>query len=164
MKILKNFFLKNNKKVINKSISNDAFDRYREIGKLLKEARIQKDFSIRDLSRLSKIPENTINAIENNIENIRPKYPFIRSILLKLEVCLSLKENILVELLIKDSKPSRENKRKFIVRKFDFFNTWEGSVLYFLILILTLFILNRYFISDVNVIEIQNIEEKLKQN
>ena len=48
----------------------------------------------------------------------------------------------------------------FIFRKFDLINTWQGTVLYFLILILTIFILKRYFILNVNIIEIRNIENE----
>ena len=164
MKILNNFFLNSKKIHINKNASNDDIDQYEEIGRLLKEARIQKNLSIEDLSRISKIPENSINSIENNIENVRPKYPFIRSILLKLEACLSLNSNTLVGLLTKDVKPSRQDKRKYLVRRFDFFNTWEGSILYFLTLILSLFILKRYFFYNTTIIEIQNFEQKIDKN
>ena len=43
----------------------------------------------------------------------------------------------------------------------DLINTWQGSLLYFFILVLTIFILKRYFILNVNVIEIQNIENQM---
>ena len=49
----------------------------------------------------------------------------------------------------------------FIVNKFDLINTWQGSLLYFFILVLTIFILKRYFILNVNIIEIQNIENQI---
>ena len=161
MKILNiNFIKKNTKKSIeyNQSKENDP---YSEIGKLVKEARIQNGFSIKELSDISKIPESSINSIENNIKNIRPRDPFLRSILFKLEKCLYLKNNSLVGLRIKDTNTFDKNKNNYIIRKFDFLNSWQGSVFYFLFLIFTLFILNRYFISNFKVIEIQIIEEKL---
>jgi len=46
-------------------------------------------------------------------------------------------------------------------RNLDLMNTWQGSLLYFFILVLTIFILKRYFILNVNVIEIQNIENQI---
>ena len=113
------------------------------------------------MSLISKIPEQIINSIENNNKNKIPKYPFIRSILIKLEECLGLKKNTLEKLAIREESSKKENK-DFIVNKFDLINTWQGSLLYFFILILTLFILKRYFILNVNVIEIQNIESKVK--
>ena len=88
MYILKNLFLFD-KKVENKQVSNlKVSDKYGEIAKLVKEARIQQNLTIQDLSRISKIPELTINYIENNNQKLIPKYPFIRSILIKLEDCL----------------------------------------------------------------------------
>ena len=54
---------------------------------------------------------------------------------------------------------SKKENKDFIVNKFDLINTWQGSILYFFILILTILVLKRYFILNVNVIEIQNIEK-----
>ena len=133
-------------------------DQYLEIAKLVKEARIQKNLTIQELSYISKIPERIINSIENNNKNIRPGYPFIRSILIKLEECLVLKKNTLLNLAVKERKILK--KKDFMFRKFDLINTWQGSFLYFFILVLTIFILKRYFILNVNVIEIQNIENQ----
>ena len=140
-------------------LKNDRFD---EIGKLVKEARIKNNLSIKKLSEISKIPESSINSIENNIADLRPIEPFIRSILVKLEKCLFLKNNILLNLAIEETKTFEKSKNNYIIRKFDFLNSWQGSLLYFLFLILTIFILNRYFNSNINIIEIQIIEEKVK--
>ena len=132
-----------------------------EIAKLVKEARIEKNLTIKELSQISKIPEQTINSIENNNINIRPKYPFIRSILIKLEECLVLKKNTLVKLAISEKEIFKKEKKDFLISKFDLINTWQGTLLYFFILVLTLFILKRHFILNVNVIEIQNIENEI---
>ena len=99
--------------------------------------------------------------LENNNKNTRPKYPFIRSILIKLEECLGLKKNTLEKLANREGETSKKENKDFIVNKFDIINTWQGSLLYFFILILTVFILKRYFILNVNVIEIQNIENEI---
>ena len=161
MYILKNLFFFN-KKVESKTndLNHGTFDQYGEIAKLVKEARIQQNLSIHDLSRISKIPIQTIISIETNNKKYIPKYPFIRSILIKLEECLVLKENTLVKFATKEVETFKKEKQDFIFRKFDLINTWQGTVLYFFILILTIFILKRYFILNVNIIEIQNIENK----
>ena len=161
MKKFKNPFFKKKRIIKNKTSHNHLDDEYIVIGKLVKEARIKKNISIEELSRISMLPEYIISSIENNIANIRPKYPFIRSILLKLEECLILEQNTLTDLIKKEKKNSKKEKKEFIVRKFDFINTWEGTVIYFLMLILTIFILKKYFFLNVNYIEIQNIEEKI---
>ena len=161
MNIFKNLFIFKKKSVIDNESNHGLVDHYGEIAKLVKEARIQKNISIQELSGISKIPEQTIISIENNNKKIRPKYPFIRSILIKLEECLGLKKNTLEKLAIREGETSKKEKNDFIINKFDLINTWQGSLLYFLILILTVFILKRYFILNVNVIEIQNIENKI---
>ena len=161
MNILKNLFLFNKKTQKNEDFSHGLIDQYIEIAKLVKEARIQQNLTIKELSCISKIPERIINSIENNNKNIRPDYPFIRSILIKLEECLVLKKNTLLDLAVKERKILKKEGKKFVFRKFDLINTWQGSLLYFFILVLTIFILKRYFILNVNVIEIQNIENQM---
>ncbi len=161
MNILKNLFLFNKKSEKNKEFSPGLVDQSLEIAKLVKEARIQQNLTIKELSYISKIPEQIINSIENNNKTTRPKYPFIRSILIKLEECLVLKKNTLLNLAVKDRKISKKKGKDFMFRKFDIINTWQGILLYFFILVLTIFILKRYFILNVNVIEIQNIENQI---
>ena len=161
MNILKNLFLDNKKSEKNKDFSSELDKQYIEISKLVKEARIQQNLTIEELSYISKIPERIINSIENNNKHIRPEYPFIRSILIKLEECLVLKKNTLLKLAVKERKILKKEGKDFLFRKFDLINTWQGSLLYFFILVLTIFILKRYFILNVNFIEIQNIENQI---
>jgi len=161
MNILKNLFLFNKKSEKNREFSPRLVDQSLEIAKLVKEARIQQNLTIKELAYISKIPERIINSIENNNKSTRPEYPFIRSILIKLEECLELKKNTLLNLAVKERKILKKKGKDFMFRKFDLINTWQGSLLYFFILVLTIFILKRYFILNVNVIEIQNIENQI---
>ena len=161
MNFLKNLFLFNKKSEKNKEFSPGLVDQSLEIAKLVKEARIQQNLTITELSYISKIPERIINSIENNNKSTRPEYPFIRSILIKLEDCLDLKKNSLLKLAVIERKILNKGEKDFLFRKFDLINTWQGSLLYFFILVLTIFILKRYFILNVNVIEIQNIENQM---
>ena len=161
MNILKNLFLINKKSEKNKEFSPGLVDQSLEIAKLVKEARIQQNLTIKELSFISKIPERIINSIENNNKSATPEYPFIRSILIKLEECLVLKKNTLLNLAVKERKILKKKGKDFMFRKFDLINTWQGSFLYFFILVLAIFILKRYFILNVNVIEIQNIENQM---
>tara|TARA_B100000886_G_C20280278_1_gene430858 strand:- start:163 stop:657 length:495 start_codon:yes stop_codon:yes gene_type:complete len=161
MNNFKNLFLLKKKPENDEFLNPSVVDQYSEIAKLVKDARIKQNLTIQELSRISKITQQTINSIENNNKNIRPSYPFIRSILIKLEECLLLKKNSLVNLAIKERETFKREKKDFLFRKFDLINTWQGNLLYFFILVLTLFILKRYFVLNVNVIEIQNIENKI---
>ena len=160
MNILRKLFSSNKKIESNKDLGDELVDQYREIAQLVKEARIQQKLSIKELSFISKIPEQIINSIENNSENNRPEYPFIRSILIKLEECLVLKKDTLVEKATIEKETFKKEKKDVLFRKIDLINTWQGSILYFFLLVLTIFVLKRYFILNVNVIEIQNIENK----
>ena len=161
MNFFKNLFLFNKKTKNEKGLNREVVDHYREIAKLVKEARIQQNFTIKELSCISKIPEQTINSIENNNKLIRPKYPFIRSILIKLEECLLIKQNTLVKLAIIERETFKKEKKEFLFSKFDLINTWQGSLLYFFVLVLTIFILKRYFVLNVDFIQIQNLENKI---
>ena len=161
MNILKNLFLFNKKSERSKEFSPGLVDQSLEIAKLVKEARIQQNLTIKELSYISKIPERIINSIENNNKSTMPEYPFIRSILIKLEECLVLKKNTLLKLAVKEKKIIKKTGKDFVFSKFDLINTWQGSLLYFFILVLTIFLLKRYFILNVNVIEIQNIENQI---
>ncbi len=161
MNLLKIIFLFKKNPENNIGSSYEDLDQYIEIAKLVKEARIRQNLTILELSQISRIPEQTINSIENNNKNMRPKYPFIRSILIKLEECLRLKKNTLVKLAVRERETLKREKKDFLFSKFDLLNTWQGTFLYFFILVLTIFILKRYFILNVDVIEIQNIENKV---
>ena len=90
MNIFKNPFLFKKQSLIDNEVNHGLVDQYGEIARLVKEARMQKNITIQELSGISKIPERTIISIESNNKNTRPKYPFIRSILIKLEECLEL--------------------------------------------------------------------------
>tara|TARA_A100001388_G_scaffold171427_1_gene128117 strand:+ start:601 stop:1104 length:504 start_codon:yes stop_codon:yes gene_type:complete len=164
MNKLKNLFLFKKKVENKKGLSQSDFVQYEEIAKLVKEARIKQSITIEYLSRISKIPEKTITSIEENNQNFIPKYPFIRSILIKLEECLALKKNTLVKFATSEVETFKKVKQNFIMSKLDLINSWQGTILYFFILILTLFIIKRYFILNVNIIEIQNIEKKSLKN
>ena len=163
MNILKNLFLFKKKVKKKKGLNQKKFDHYGEIAKLVKEARIKQNLTIQDLSRISNITVQTLNSIENNNQNSIPKYPFIRSILIKIEECLVLKKHTLLELANREVETCKKEKQDFIVSKLDLINTWQGTLLYFLLLILSIFILKKYFILNENIIEIQNIENKINK-
>ena len=137
-------------------------DPYISIGTIIKESRVKKNLSIEDLSFLSKIPISTILGIENNVKELIPPYPFIRSILLKLEECLSLEKFKLIKFIQKDYIPiNKRIKRNFTFTKIDLFNSWQGSFIYILLIVISIFILNSYYLNN-RVIEFKYIEKSIK--
>ena len=61
MRIFNINFRKNKKIILEDQNFSEKYDQYGEIGKLVKEARIQNNLSIQELSNISKIPESSIN-------------------------------------------------------------------------------------------------------
>ena len=134
-------------------------DPYISIGNIIKESRVKKNLSIEDLSFLSKIPISTILGIENNVKELIPPYPFIRSILLKLEECLSLEKFKLIKLIQKDYIPiNKRIKRNFTFTKIDLFNSWQGNFIYLFLIVISIFVLNSYYLNN-RVIEFKYIEK-----
>ena len=145
-----------------KKNNNIDVDPYVNIGNIIKESRVKKNLSIEDLSFLSKIPISTILGIENNVKELIPPYPFIRSILLKLEECLSLEKFKLIKLIQKDYIPiNKRIKRNFIFTKIDLFNSWQGNVIYLFLIVISIFVLNSYYLNN-RVIEFKYIEKLSK--
>mgnify|MGYP001210158584 CR=1 FL=1 len=161
-KIIKEFLNNKNSSESNKEVEKDI-DRYLKLSNIIKESRTYNNLSQEDLSKISKIPLSIIIAIENNQKDLIPEYPFIRSILLKLEQCLSLKKFRLIN-LVKEDKNYKDEKIKinYLTNKFDLINSWQGNVIYILILLLSLLILNNYFINS-KTIEFRFIDNKISK-
>tara|TARA_Y100000589_G_scaffold224416_1_gene211991 strand:- start:101 stop:580 length:480 start_codon:yes stop_codon:yes gene_type:complete len=155
---VKLFNLKKFKKLKSKNNKSDIVDPYINIGNIIKETRLERNLSIEDLSSLTKIPISTILGIENNAKELIPAYPFTRSILLKLEECLSIEKFRLVKLIEKKYIPnSKKIKRNFIFTKIDLFNSWQGNFIYLFLIIISIFVLNSYYLNN-RVIEFKYIE------
>ncbi len=144
-----------------KKNNNIDVDPYVNIGNIIKENRIKNNLSIEDLSFLSKIPISTIFGIENNVKELIPPHPFTRSILLKLEECLSLEKLKLIKLIQKEYIPTNKRiKRNFTFTKIDLFNSWQGSFIYLFLILISIFVLNSYYLNN-RVIEFKYIEKKV---
>jgi len=66
MNIFKNHLKFKKHPEIDNEVNHGLVDQYGEIARLVKEARMQKNITIQELSGISKIPEQTIISIENN--------------------------------------------------------------------------------------------------
>ena len=155
-----NFNKNSNIKTNNNAEINDP---YIEIGNLTREARIAKDLSIDDLSDLSKIPNSTLIAIEKNNKSLLPKYPFNRSILLKLEECLSIKNHQLIKLANQSRKPIKKiSKRNFVINELNILTTWQGNLIYFFIILISIFVLNSFYLNS-RLIEFKYIEKNISK-
>jgi len=156
---MKLFKLRKFKKLKIKKNADQNEDPFINIGNIIKESRIKKNLSIEELSFLSKIPISTILGIENNVKELIPPYPFTRSILLKLEECLSLEKLKLINLIQKEYIPNNKTmKRNFTFTNIDIFNSWYGNFIYLFLIIISIFVLNSYYLNN-RVIEFKYIEK-----
>ena len=156
---MKLFNFKKPEKLNIRNKKDNILDPFTNIGNTIKESRVKKNLSIEDLSLLSKIPISTILGIENNVKELIPPYPFTRSILLKLEECLSLEKFKLIKLIQKDYIPiNKRMKRNFTFTKIDLFNSWQGSFIYLFLIVISIFVLNSYYLNN-RVIEFKYIEK-----
>tara|TARA_B100000614_G_scaffold146090_1_gene129825 strand:+ start:75 stop:554 length:480 start_codon:yes stop_codon:yes gene_type:complete len=159
---VKLFFFQKFEEFKKKKKIESIVDPYINIGNIIKERRVKKNLSIEDLSFLSKIPISTILGIENNEKELIPPYPFRRSILLKLEECLSLEKFKLIKLIQKEDIPiNKRMKRQFTFPKIDLFNSWQGSLIYLFLIVISIFVLNSYYLNN-RVIEFIYIEKSSK--
>ena len=159
---MKLFYFQKFKELNIKKNRDSIVDPYISIGNIIKESRVKKNLSIEDLSFLSKIPISTILGIENNVKELIPPYPFTRSILLKLEECLSLEKFKLIKLIQKDYIPiNKRIKRNFTFTKIDLFNSWQGNFIYLFLIVISIFVLNSYYLNN-RVIEFKYIEKSSK--
>ena len=159
---MKLFYFQKFKELNIKKNRDSIVDPYISIGNIIKESRVKKNLSIEDLSFLSKIPISTILGIENNVKELIPPYPFIRSILLKLEECLSLEKFKLIKLIQKDYIPiNKRIKRNFTFTKIDLFNSWQGNFIYLFLIVISIFVLNSYYLNN-RIIEFKYIEKSSK--
>lgn len=156
---VKLFNFKKFKKLSTKKGKDSIVDPYKNIGNIIKESRLTKNLSIEDLSSLSKIPISTIFGIENNIKELIPQYPFTRSILLKIEECLSLEKLELIKYIQKEYiSTNKRIKKNFSFTKIDLFNSWQGSFVYLFLIIISIFVLNSYYLNN-RVIEFKYIDK-----
>tara|TARA_B100000674_G_C37605575_1_gene807407 strand:+ start:254 stop:760 length:507 start_codon:yes stop_codon:yes gene_type:complete len=162
MKLLKSIFNNKNNAYAHNDNKKDI-DKYFELSCLVKDSRTNRNITQKDLSRISKIPISIIIAIENNERDLIPEYPFIRSILLKLEECLYLRKFRLVNLVKEDKNLKGDQiKINYLINKLDFFNSWQGNFLYIFIILISLLVLNNYFINS-RTIEFKFIENKISK-
>ena len=117
---------------------------------LFKTQRKQINISIEELSKKTKISRNVLIAIENGWEKYLPERTYLISMIKILEIELNLKKGSLNGLLAKKVIIESISKFKFNFINIDFLNSWIGSLLYFIFMLLSILALNsqqRYLIK-----------------
>ena len=98
--------------------------------------------SLKELSTKTKISRNVLIAIENGWKKYLPEKTYLTSMLKILEIELNLEKGSLNGLLLQTINKNNLSKFKFKFINIDFLNSWFGSLLYFIIMLLSVLALN----------------------
>jgi len=94
------------------------------------------------LSNKTKISRNVLIAIENGWEKHIPETTYLISMLKTLEIELFLERGSLNGLLTKKIVNKNLSKLKFNFINIDFINSWVGSLLYFVFMLISILAIN----------------------
>jgi len=117
---------------------------------LFKTRRLKIGISLETLSKETKISRNVLIAIENGWEKYLPETTYLTSMIKILEIKLNLERGSLNGLLLRKGNNDDITRFKFNFINIDFINSWIGSLLYFIFMLLSILALNsqqRYLIK-----------------
>ena len=98
--------------------------------------------SLEEISIRTKISRNVLIAIENGWEKYLPEKTYLISMLKRLEDELDLEFNSLNGILVQKNTETSLPKLNFNFINIDFLNSWIGSLIYFIFMILSILALN----------------------
>ena len=134
-----------NKPLSDLSTLQDKADHEYEFSKainLFTSQRNKLGISLEDLSKKTKISRNVLIAIENGWEKYIPETTYLISMIKTIELELDLERGSLNGLLSKKIINNRISNLKFNFINIDFLNSWIGSLLYFIFMLLSILALN----------------------
>ena len=109
---------------------------------LFKTRRLKIGISLETLSKETKISRNVLIAIENGWKKYLPEKTYLISMIKSLELKLNLEKGSLNGLSIQKDSINTVSRFKFNFINIDFLNSWIGSLLYFIIMLLSILALN----------------------
>ena len=109
---------------------------------LFVKQRKQCEISLEELSKKTKISRNVLIAIENGWKKYLPEKIYLVSIIKRLEDELNLESGSLNGILTKKVSNKNPSVFKFKFINIDFLNSWVGSILYILLMLLSILALN----------------------
>ena len=145
---------------------------------LFKTQRMKVGISLETLSKETKISRNVLIAIENGWEKYLPEKTYLTSMIKSLELKLNLERGSLNGLSTQKGTINTVSRFKFNFINIDFLNSWIGSLIYSIIMLLSILALNsqqKYLIKinsissepiiiEKSFIEDKNIINKQKEN
>tara|TARA_B100000945_G_scaffold287458_1_gene259089 strand:- start:145 stop:648 length:504 start_codon:yes stop_codon:yes gene_type:complete len=146
------------------SNENDFFEAIH----LFKTQRKKAGISLEQLSEETKISRNVLLAIENGWKKYLPERTYLISMIKILEIKLNLEKGSLKAISAEKISINTISRFKFNFINIDFLNSWIGSILYFIFMILSILALNiqlKYLIK-INSVSTEpiNIEKNIMKN
>ena len=123
---------------------------FNEAINLFKAQRKKSGISIEQLSNETKISRNVLIAIENGWKKYLPEKTYLNSMIKSLETNLNLERGSLNALSVQKNSDDNISRFKFNFINIDFLNSWFGSFLYIILMLLSILALNsqlRYLIK-----------------
>ena len=143
-------FKKSTSGLANEPTHPDSHDNFGEAINLFKTQRKKVGISLEQLAKETKISRNVLVAIENGWEKYLPEKTYLISMIKSIEIKLNLERGSLNGLSIKKDSIKSSSKLKLNFINIDFLNSWIGSLLYFVFMLLSILALNsqqRYLIK-----------------
>jgi len=109
---------------------------------LFKTQRNKAGISLEKLSKETKISRNVLIAIENGWKKYLPEATYLNSMIKTLEIKLNLKRGSLSGLSVPKASVNNLSRFKFNFINIDFLNSWVGSLLYIIFMLLSILALN----------------------
>ena len=109
---------------------------------LFRSQRKKLRISLEELSNKTKISKNVLLAIENEGREQLPEKTYLISMIKTLEIELNLERGSLNGLLTQEIIIQNLTKFKFNFINIDFLNSWVGSLLYGIVMLLSILALN----------------------
>ena len=124
---------------VDKAFSDNDFT---EAINLFKNQRKKAGISLEQLSKDTKISRNVLIAIENGWKKYLPETTYLNSMIKSIEVKLNLERGSLNGLLVRKDSIVDSSRFEFNFINIDFLNSWIGSLLYFIFMLLSILALN----------------------
>ena len=138
-----NFLFKKSSSASSDTPNKKSFDNdFSEAVHLFKTQRIKAGISFEQLSEETKISRNVLIAIENGWKKYLPEKTYLISMIKTLEIKLNLNRGSLNGLSVQKITINKKSKLQLNFINIDFINSWTGSILYIIFMLISILALN----------------------
>ncbi len=112
-------------------------------GKLIRAQREKLGLSRSNLSIKTKVSVTVLEALENGWGNQLPERPYLIKMITALENALNIDPGFLGKFYKFSNNQDKSNSNIFTPGNIEIFTTWTGSIIYFLIILISIFFINK---------------------